>query len=510
MGIKKTVVLVLCEPIDALFYQYPSIVMIPQTGEVPLGILYIASVLEKSGFNVVVINNAIEHLSEEQLVSTILSHSPFLVGFSLLVFNVIQTDRVASRLKELAPSTVIVYGGPHATIMPQKQADKNHVDLVITHQGEITLTRIAREIRDCGFSPFKKNTEKIYRGEAVTNLDALPFPARHLIDISKYRRRSYVLEIEPVDFLCSSRGCPFNCTFCSSKTVWDRRYYLRSAKSVVDEIEHLISNYGSQGIYFREDNFTVSSEHVLTICAEIKRRGIVIPWECESRVDTIDKKVLEKMREAGCRAIWCGVESGSQRILDKLKKGYSLEQVGSFCESCKDVGIDVGACFMLGFPSETIYDIEKTYNFAISLPVKWVLFATYVGFPGSQLFDEIRERNLWDASWEDILIARNEYFSSSELYELESAMNRDARKHLNGKESLTLNESGKNILSIRKVFSFFYLIVKHPFVFLKKITESGLSYLRKLRNTLFSSSDVTKKNTVQKLFDRHKKKCQQI
>ena len=422
------VVLVLCLPILNLYEKYPSVVMKPQMKEIPLGLLYLAGELEKNGFQVIIKDNTIEQLSNEKLAIELAGLNPLLIGFSILAFNVRSSRDVARLVKKYNPGIPVVFGGPHATLMPLEQANYNFVDVVITGMGEISLVKIAKKIRDGSFSSREIPLNKIIRGEFPGSIDDIALPARHLVHLPAYRRRSFVLDCEPVDFITSSRGCPFTCRFCSSKSYWNRRYFKRNPALVVDEIELLIETYDSVGIYFREDNFAVDKKQVLAICNEIINRKLKIDWECESRVDTISKDVLAKMKQAGCKAIWCGIESGSQKILDNIKKGYTLKQVTDFVEWCHELGIDVGACFMLGFPNETADDIKKTYDFAAELPVKWANFSTYVGFPKSELYEDYLKTSLWESRWEDVLITRNESFTTAQLYQLEKVMNRDLAK----------------------------------------------------------------------------------
>ena len=423
----KPVVLVICEPVENLYEQYPSIVVKPYIGEIPLGVLYLAGELERAGFEVVVKDNTIDKIPNERLAAEISSLSPLLVGFSLTLFNIRNSRDVARLFKEESSNVPVIFGGPHATIMPTEQAILDFVDIVITHQGEISLREIAEQIRHGSYFPVGDPKKKIVRGKTPLSLDDLAFPARHLVDINKYNRKSLAMDITPTDYMCSSRGCPFQCAFCSSKIFWERKYYTRKPSSIVDEIETLMGKYGSKGIYFREDNFTIR-KHNLGVCKEMIRRKLDIKWECESRVDTVSKEDLAIMKEAGCAGIWCGVESGSQRILDSIKKGYKIKQVQNFFDWCRDVDISTFACFMLGFPGENKEDILETYELAINLPVKRVQFATYVGFPRSEIYDEILKNSLWEARWEDILITRNEKFTTKQLYTMEAVMNRDANK----------------------------------------------------------------------------------
>ena len=279
--------------------------------------------------------------------------------------------------------------------------------------------------------------------------------------------------------MTTSRGCPFSCSFCSSKIFWKNRYYKRTPKFVVDEIEKLIFEYGSKGIYFREDNFTVDKKHVIGICDEIISRNIKIEWECESRVDTIDRDVLKRMKEAGCTAIWCGVESGCQKTLDSIKKGYSLSDVRRFVKWCNELNIEIGTCYMLGFPDETIEDIRETFNFAKTLEVKWSSFATYFGFPLSELYEELLRNSLWEDKWEDVYIARNKQLTSAQLYYLEAAMNRDIRKYNQNYNETGIPAYKYYIVKIRQCFLhpiYVFNRIKTRFHINKKNINSRLSF----------------------------------
>lgn len=424
----KPVVLVICPPDSNLYKQFHTIVLAPYTGEVPIGVLYLAGQLEKAGFQPIIFDLTVNPHPTEQFLEKLDELDPLLLGFSLTVLNSRFTQELARSFKRRRPQVPIVFGGPHVTILPQKHAGYDFVDFVITNEGELALVQLARQVRDDNINLSVSPEKKIIHGQHP-NLNELALPARHLIDIDQYRRRSEVMNVTPTDIVCTSRGCPFNCTFCSSKTVWHQRYYMRNPQKVVDEIELLMKKYGTKGIYFREDNFTVSQKHVLGICQEIERRNLHVSWECESRVDTVTKDMLAAMKETGCSGIWCGVESGSQRILKKINKGFTVDKILSFYEWCEDLDIPTAAMFMLGFPSETPDDLRASYELALNLPTNKVQFATYCGFPGSEMYEEIKARDLVSAQWEDLLISHNEYFTLEQLYELEAAMNHQVNRH---------------------------------------------------------------------------------
>ena len=418
----RPVVLTMCSPEASLGAKYSTIVLKPSIGEIPLGMLYLAAELERCGFDTIVIDNSIEKLSEDDLVDRIISLDPLLAGFSISVLNVKKSIAVSKKIKQISPETQIVYGGPHVTIMPEQHAALDCADIIITKQGEVALRELTQSMADGSYVRPQNIARKIIVGSPPESLDTLSYPARNKVDINKYSRKADAMAVYPTDFMCSSRGCPFRCAFCSSKTVWDRKYFTRMSKSIVDEIVFLMENYGSKGIYFREDNFTVSESRVLSICNELTNRNIAINWECESRVDALSRKTLEIMKKAGCSGIWCGVESGSQRILDYIDKGYKVENVINFYNWCKELDIKTSACFMLGFPIETAGDIKKSFELAAELPTQYSHFATYVGFPGSKLYDIVMKESLWEERWGDILIPRSKYFSFNDLCTLETTM----------------------------------------------------------------------------------------
>jgi radical SAM superfamily enzyme YgiQ (UPF0313 family) len=303
----RPVVLVFCEPLIGLDRTYPTVVLKPQEGQLPLGLLYLAAELERSGFSVIIKDDTIEPISKEVLAQEISELDPLAVGFSISVLNQRNSKYVSRLVKKARPNTPIIWGGPQVTINPKSSADLDYVDLIITHQGEIALRSVLEEISRGDFRKPASFEKKIMRGRMPESLDELPLPARHLVDLSKYGRRSTVMDVWPTDTVNSSRGCPFACTFCSSKIVWERRYHKRNPKNVVDEMGLLINDYGSRGFYFREDNFTVDRAHIRGICDEILRRKLKIRWECESRIDTISKEDLALMKGRvvqACGAAW--------------------------------------------------------------------------------------------------------------------------------------------------------------------------------------------------------------
>lgn len=405
---------------------------IEQKFEPPLGLLYIAALLEKNGYEVEIIDNFSKRIPNDELAKIILDKKPKIVGFSLFITNYASGRELMAEIKGGNKEIIIVTGGPFSTLYPEEMISKPYVDFAVFGEGEETLLEIADKVnkkKKLGKIPgcLYKKGKKIYKNPPrpfIKNLDSLPWPAWHLVDINDYyRKKTLYLDVEPVDFICSSRGCPYQCAFCSSRHIWNLKYRYRSAKSVCDEIEYMVQKYGTKGIHFREDNFTVNRKKVMEFCEEIKKRGITVIWQCESRADTLDEELLKIMYESGCRGIWFGLESGSQEILDKLHKNLKLEQIQKAIELCHKHKIITGGSFMFGLPIENKKDVKKTFEFAKSLKLDNVIFNKYVGIPKCELYDYAKQNKLYKEEWEGMLVIETPEFSAEELEKMQSWFN---------------------------------------------------------------------------------------
>lgn len=462
------IVFVVANRTDDLYDKYPINTFCWIPPQFPLGCGYLAAFLEQDGFEVIVMDNYLNKKPPINVAIDITSKNARYVGLSANTLTINNALDIAREVKNIDKRIITILGGPHASLFQERMIAEQDIDFVITGEGEYALRDLLRELRFTKGGP-QKYSKHIIRVQRIDNLDLLPDPARHLFDFYSYNRTAEVMDERPADMICSSRGCPFSCTYCSSSLIWKRIYRKRSPSRVVNEIEFLNKNFGSKAIYFREDNFTVDKRHVEGICNALIERGITIPWECESRVDILSQSMLEKMARAGCKAIWFGVESGSPRILKQVK-GISLEQVRSAFRWCKEVGIDTGAMFMLGFPNEKAEDIYQTKELALELEAKTTCFATYVGFPKSKLYTHCLENKLYEARYGDILIAKNENFSFEELLKLE--------KHLD--KAIALKKYNKRVSS----FVSFIKWVPHgiySLVFKGQRWQRTLNFLKMLR-----------------------------
>ncbi len=257
--------------------------------------------------------------------------------------------------------TKIAVGGPHTSIYPHTLQG---VDWICQGEGE-------RLIVDLVNGRIKPGIVKYPR---IENLDDLPLP-----DYERFSKMPYLLKAKwiddyPIYNYNSSRGCPFACTFCDTKRIWGRKYTCFSAERVVGDMEYLKNKYGIRGIYFREDNFTCNKIRLLDICEKMIKRNLNLSWLCETRVDTIDEKIIKLMARAGCKVFYVGFESGSQRMLDLYNKGTTIEQGLNVCRWARENGIKIAGSFIIKHPAETNQDVKATNDFIVKskMAAHWV------------------------------------------------------------------------------------------------------------------------------------------
>jgi radical SAM superfamily enzyme YgiQ (UPF0313 family) len=188
---------------------------------------------------------------------------------------------------------------------------------------------------------------------------------------------------------------------------------------VIAELEHMISNYGTKGVYFVGDNFTVRKKETMELCELLKKNKIDLEWVCDTRVDLVSRDLLRAMKGSGCRTVWFGVESGSPRILKRLNKGITLEQALRTFEFCREEGLQTSASFVLGIPGETVSDMEATFKFAKKLDPDWCQFNIFIACPGSSLYDEVLEKHLYDRREGFLLFVKTEDFDYQSLLEIQ-------------------------------------------------------------------------------------------
>lgn len=394
----------------------------------PLGLGYLASILRKRGHVVTIFDGTLHRAQDEDYLNSIIDFKPDLIGISVLSRGHNKAKRLISLIKKnyLIP---IVIGGPQVSAYHHEICEEFKVDFCIVGEGEVTIceliealsgTRSLNSVRGLVYNQNGAINQTPSR-ELINNLGELPFPAWDLMPPNKYRIAPILAPAKafPIAPILTTRGCPYFCTFCASSVTWKRKLRQRSIENIVDEIEMLIKNYEVREIHISDDNFTLRRDHVEDFCEELKKRGIRIPWQCPNgvRIDTLDFKLLKKMKEAGCYALGLGIESGNKDILKKVKKSLDLDVVKRVLFDMKEAGISSYGFFILGLPGETHRTIKDTIDFALKSPFDRVWFNILTPYPGSQIFDEmlkIHKFSFEEIPW-DVLDGNNEFVSFGKL-----------------------------------------------------------------------------------------------
>jgi len=368
----------------------------------PLGLLYIAAVLEQDGFDVEVLDAYIEGLNLSQILSEVEARKPNVVGISCLTSNGAAVYEIGKAIKKNFNNIKVVLGNIHASIFYKVYLNHRCADAVVHGEGEYTFSRVVErygEKNDLSGIPGVSwsNGRDIINNdpaEIIYNLDALPFPARHLVkaerySIGKLNNFIYVNRGEKnVRQMFTSRGCVFSCYFCVVHK--NRNYRTVSPQRVVDEIEHLIKEYNVGYIFMMDSLFIGDKKRVVEICQEILNRNINVKWGCEGHVNIVDQNLLYWMEKAGCYEMHFGIESGVQRLLDNVNKRTNIKKIEKTIEMVKTVSnIKVAGLFMLGLPGETVEDSKITIEFARRLPLDFAQFSITVPYPGSHLFETL-------------------------------------------------------------------------------------------------------------------------
>lgn len=361
----------------------------------PLGLGYIATALKHAGNEVSLIADA-KGTFLSSVIAAIEDFSPDIIGFSSMTTNYPNAVETAREIKKKY-SIPIVIGGHHVSAYKDKiLKEQQEFDFVVYGEGEETVVELveclSHNIKD--LSGIKgliwRNDKEILTNHPrplETNLDRIPFPARELVDLSKFSVHSHVAEGKSATII-TSRGCPFNCNFCSAHLVEGRRYRAHSVNYVLSEIEMLINKYNIRNIVIQDDTFTFDRNRVEEICREIIKRKLNFKFGCLSRVDVMDEALAGLLKRAGCNIVMFGIESGDKEVLKKMKKGATIEKARYAIQACNKVGLKSFASFVIGFPSDTGESMQRTIDFAIELKPTLVAFNPLVPFPGADIFDE--------------------------------------------------------------------------------------------------------------------------
>jgi radical SAM superfamily enzyme YgiQ (UPF0313 family) len=349
----------------------------------PLGIGFLASILEEKGCEVKIIDLQVE---EKSLEDEITQFDPGFVGITSVTSTYPNAVTIASHIKSFWDGPIAM-GGHHVSFQDAQALDTGVVDVVARGEAESIIWDLAKAFN--GELPLERVRGISYKDGTIKQtpdapliepIDELPLPARHLLPMEKYR------EINDLTHVLMSRGCPYSCLFCSCTQMVRHTHRIRSPEHVVDEIIHIKKKYNYDKIAFFDDFFTYNRDVVLTLCSYLE--DIQIQWSCATRADYLDFELMQTMRDSGCFRVFVGAESGNQDILNKVAKGTRLEKISDVAFYAREVGIDLVPSFVIGLPWDTEETIEKTVEFSRSLDVGGVWFLPVTPFPGTPLYDD--------------------------------------------------------------------------------------------------------------------------
>ncbi len=361
----------------------------------PLGVCYVAAAFEEAGAEVRIFDFVVSEYSYNRLKAWMDEFSPDVVGTTSVTMNFSHAARILCQAKKISPSVVTMMGGPHVSFYAQETLRQYPgIDMIVIGEGEKTVSEIVPGIPDRNAwnevpgLVFRNDGDIVSTGkrEFIEDLNSLPFPARHLLSLSRYKALGF-----PVSII-TSRGCPNQCIFCLGRRMVGRKVRYRDPGLVVDEIEHLIK-LGFHRINLADDLFTSNKRCVAMVCDEIATRGLRFEWTAFSRVNTIDEETVRMMKEAGCDCISFGIESGNPQMLRRIRKGITLEQARNAVAICKKVGIMAHASFMVGLPGETHEMLRETERFAKSLNIVHG-YHFLAPFPGTVVREQIDDYDL--------------------------------------------------------------------------------------------------------------------
>lgn len=367
----------------------------------PLGIAYMAGVLQENNIDVEILDASAEDMDFKDVEKELLKRKPDLVALTALTPTIGRALETAQVVKETLPDSIVVMGGYHPTFNFIETLEDENVDIVIRGEGEYIMLNLVQalenqsslhDVKGIVFED-KNSKEIVVNPEAplIQDLDELPFPALNLLPMKKYR----LLDMDThMTTMITTRGCPMQCSFCSSAAMHGKKIRERSVENIVDEIEYLKTNYDIDTIAFMDDTFTLKKRKVIAICDEILKRNIEIMWGCTSRVDTLDEKLLKKMKEAGCITIFIGVESADQQQLDNMCKNTTIAKIENAFKIAHKLKIRTIASVALGMPGDTKEIMNKTVKFVHKLKPNYAIYSLATPYPGTRFYKEAFEKNL--------------------------------------------------------------------------------------------------------------------
>jgi len=380
----------------------------------PIGLSYLAAALRDAGYEAAIFDvdavqkgtdldfsdeyrrlelyrrglNDDAHIVWRDIENMLKDYKPDLVGITAMTTKFGSVLKTAEVVKKHNPGCKVVVGGPHPTFLPEQTLKSKDIDIVVRGEGERTFLNLIKAIENNGALQnvkgisFKENNSLCHTQpqEFIEDLDQISFPARELL----MNRGNYTSE--DMGVMMTSRGCPFNCSYCCH--MWQKKVRNRSVSNVIEEIKEVKQKYGTRQFEFKDDTFTLNRKRIIGLCERLISERLKINWSCTTRANILDEELIKIMKKAGCNVVKLGIETGSQRILEETKKGVTFQQMREAAELLNRHNVFWSGYFMIGLPTETEQDIRKTYKFMLELDPYYAGLGVYSPFPQTELFEQ--------------------------------------------------------------------------------------------------------------------------
>lgn len=406
----------------------------------PIGLSYIASFLEKYGHEVKIIDSLVKNLEIKDINKEMKKFNADVIGVTSMTPSIFNALSIIKNAKEINPNCLSVLGGPHPTAMDIETLKENpFVDVIIRGEGEITFKELLETKKKDEFSNIRgityRDNNKIVKNENrpfIENIDELPFPAYHLLEMDEYKIYDNFLfkgifgdKYQNYCSISASRGCPHGCIFCECNKILGRKIRNRNPEKIVEEIKILADKYKVKMIGFIDDTFTIDKKQVISICNLIKKEKIDLSIECSTRVDSFDKEIADNIKKTGFKMVFFGFESANQTSLDFLKKGFKIEDIKTAVRKAKQADLIIEGNFMIGIPGETRKMINNSISYARKLGIDQASFPILVPFPGTELYSIAERNNLlltkdWSKYHFNNSVMKIDGFSPNELIRLKN------------------------------------------------------------------------------------------
>ncbi len=375
----------------------------------PLGLALLAAITRRAGFETDIADAEALGWGHETAATEIVNKKPDYVGITAVTMSVHNAAKLAEEIKKRAPQTTTLIGGVHLSTIPEETMQRfTHLDIGVIGEGDDTIVELLKtldakgDIEDVNGLILRKGSQLVRTTPRApfSSLDTLPFPAWDLLPNlpEYYRPAANCFSRLPSSSLITSRGCPCHCTFCD-RTVSGSHLRGFSVPYLMGMINHIYDNYGIRDIMFHDDNFVALRKRLLEFCDTLAQENLDLRWSCTARVDMVTPESLKAMRKAGCWQIAYGIESGSQEILNSLRKRTSLKRIRDSLRWTKENGIETRGYFMIGMPGETSETIQQTIDFLLELELDDFQMSIFAPHPGTEITKDIEKYGEYDSDW---------------------------------------------------------------------------------------------------------------